>query len=371
MQTNSVGRKYQHVEDLLLTHGAVGGLHAVERLVHIARDPSTLEIKWDGNPVIFWGKQHGQFTMMTKNAWDYYKRGSRMLADGTPVVPTRAKDLQDFILNTGKISDERIAYAKALSSLWPLMEEVSPDNGFFEGSFLFSPMAPKEVETNVFKFQPNITRFEVEMESLTGQRIENATAMISATGFYNSIGSFIEKRPEYTKSSNQVIVQGPVTSTAPGIIQPNITDTELDLLKDAMTVTEYIKKNADAIDTFLNSKPFMKTPGEIVYTFLNAVHRKEYIIHLFKGWANENLSERRRAVLYKHQHDLVVLLRSIEKITALKHKVMSRINQDELTDIKMVNPEGYVQPHPNVEFRYDIPDQFIKLINQEKWAPRK
>ena len=50
---------------------------------------------------------------------------------------------------------------------------------------------------------------------------------------------------------------------------------------------------------------------------------------------------------------------------------MSRINQDELTDIKMVNPEGYVQPHPGVEFRYDIPDQCIKLINQEMSAPRK
>lgn len=43
-----VGRKYQHVEDLVLSHGYVGGKHAVERLRDLQDQGGTVELKWDG-----------------------------------------------------------------------------------------------------------------------------------------------------------------------------------------------------------------------------------------------------------------------------------------------------------------------------------
>ena len=43
-----IGRKYQHIEDLLLSNGSHGGLHAVERLRDMATTGGSLELKWDG-----------------------------------------------------------------------------------------------------------------------------------------------------------------------------------------------------------------------------------------------------------------------------------------------------------------------------------
>ena len=43
-----VGRKYQHIEDLVLSDGSHGGLHAIERLKHMGEEGGSIELKWDG-----------------------------------------------------------------------------------------------------------------------------------------------------------------------------------------------------------------------------------------------------------------------------------------------------------------------------------
>ena len=48
----AIGRKYQHIEDLVFTNGSTGGLHAVERLQSMGSQGSTIELKWDGSPVM-------------------------------------------------------------------------------------------------------------------------------------------------------------------------------------------------------------------------------------------------------------------------------------------------------------------------------
>ena len=39
--------------------------------------------------------------------------------------------------------------------------------------------------------------------------------------------------------------------------------------------------------------------------------------------------------------------------------------------ILQTNPEGYAQAHPEISFQYDLPGQFLKLIDQLNWKPRK
>ena len=64
-----VGRKYQHIEDLVLSHGSHGGLHAVQRLRNMTEQGGTIELKWDGMPVVYWGRDEaGNFSMIPKNA---------------------------------------------------------------------------------------------------------------------------------------------------------------------------------------------------------------------------------------------------------------------------------------------------------------
>ena len=39
--------------------------------------------------------------------------------------------------------------------------------------------------------------------------------------------------------------------------------------------------------------------------------------------------------------------------------------------ITQTKPEGYVQAHPEIQLTYPLPGQFLKLIDQLNWKPRK
>ena len=82
----TVGRKYQHIEDLVFTNGSNGGLHAVERMRKMSQQGGSIELKWDGSPVVYWGKDsEDRFMLIPKNAWDYLKRGKKETTSGVNV----------------------------------------------------------------------------------------------------------------------------------------------------------------------------------------------------------------------------------------------------------------------------------------------
>ena len=93
--TAGVGRKYQHVEDLIFTcipsknipAGAEGGRAAVRIIQGMASTGGANEIKWDGSPVVYWGRdEDGTFRLIPKNAWDYLKRGKTQAGDGVTTL---------------------------------------------------------------------------------------------------------------------------------------------------------------------------------------------------------------------------------------------------------------------------------------------
>ena len=49
-----VGRKYQHIEDLVIANGSHGAMHAIERLDNMIDRYDSIELKWDGMPVVYW-----------------------------------------------------------------------------------------------------------------------------------------------------------------------------------------------------------------------------------------------------------------------------------------------------------------------------
>jgi hypothetical protein len=93
LEAATVGRKYQHIEDLVFTNGSKGGMHAVERLSYMGTKGMNIELKWDGSPVIFWGRdEQGAFHMFPKNAWDYLKRGTTETKSGVSTMMNDADD---------------------------------------------------------------------------------------------------------------------------------------------------------------------------------------------------------------------------------------------------------------------------------------
>jgi len=364
----TVGRKYQHIEDLVFTNGSTGGLHAVERLRHMTSKGGSIELKWDGSPVIYWGRdEHGKFHMFPKNAWDYMKRGTTHTKSGVTTMMNDPDDVAMFILGTGTLQpgqeEQRKAFARGLSDLWPYFEQISPKTGYIEGGILFSPLKPAVLNpsTHEYDFTPNITSFHIPATSELGKKIAKAKIMVAATGYYTHIGADETRYPNAEKlSTSDIIVQG----TTYVENAPQVDSTGLDHAED------YIKQNKSAIDSFLAGQPGLSKPGDVLYTFFNQNLRVAGVKQHFAQWAQSKLSNAQAQKVLSHP-GLDAVLTAVELLTHEKMKVISALSSGTHGGIRQTKPEGYVQAHPGGKFKNDIPGQFVKTIDQANWAPRK
>jgi hypothetical protein len=364
----TVGRKYQHIEDLVFTNGSTGGLHAVERLRHMTSKGGTIELKWDGSPVVYWGRdEHGKFHMYPKNAWDYMKRGTTHTKSGVTTMMNDPDDVAMFVLGTGTTQpgqeEQRRAFARGLADLWPYFEKISPKSGYIEGGILFSPLKPAKLNpsTHEYDFQPNITSFHIPMDSDLGKRIAKAKIMIAATGYYTHIGADETRYPNAESlSTPDVIVQGTTYVEHP----PQVDKSGLDHAEN------YIKKNKAAIDSFIAGQPGLSKPGDVLYSFFNQNLRVAGIKQQFATWAQSKLSNTQAQKVLSHP-GLDAVLTAVELLTHEKMKVINALSTGTHGGIRQTKPEGYVQAHPGGKFKNDLPGQFVKTIDQANWAPRK
>ena len=369
LEAAAVGRKYQHIEDLVFTNGSQGGLHAAERLRSMASTGGTVEIKWDGSPVVYWGRdEQGRFSMIPKNAWEYLKRGKSEVAPGVPTAMYSPDDIKKFVLGTGKVEPgqekQRQAFANSMAELWPYFEKASPPRGYVEGGILFSPEKPAQLnsKTMEYDFTPNITSFHIHKDSELGHRISKAKLMVAVTGYYDSLGSSDEGRfPDAEKlSTPDVIVQGTTYAEQ----APGIDDTLVDQAEG------FIEKNGQRIDQFLAPKPGLSKVGDILYKFYNQNLRIEGTKQKFKAWAAQNLSQSQAAKVL-NDPGLETVLDAVELLSKAKTDLITKLSSGTHAGIRQTKPEGYVQAHPGGKFKSDLPGQFVKAIDQATWAPRK
>ena len=366
----TVGRKYQHIEDLVFTNGSTGGLHAVERLQSMGTQGGTIELKWDGSPGMYWGKdEQGRFSMIPKNAWEYLKRGKTEIAPGVPAAMYSPEDIKSFILGTGKATPEQMpqreAYANEMMSLWPYFEKVSPQKGYVEGGLLFYPSKPAQLNptTQEYDFTPNITAFHIPVASDLGKRIKNAKVMVAVTGFYDTLGSSEEGRfPNAEQlSTPEVIVQGTTyVEKAPGVEDAGLAKAE-----------QFITANAAAIDGFLAPKPGLSKPGDILYKFYNQNLRIPGVKDKFQEWVTANVSAGQAQKILADQKGLTAVLTAVDMLSKEKLQMINKLSAGTHGGIRQTKPEGYVQAHPGTPFKRDLPGQFVKAIDQANWAPRK
>lgn len=364
----AVGRKYQHIEDLVLSNGSQGALHAIERMRHMVDNYDSIELKWDGMPVIYWGRdEKGIFRMIPKNAWQYLKSGKTTTSSGASTVMNSPEDVYKFVMGTGSDGGGRADFAKKLANLWPLFEKISPAQGFLEGGLLFFPgcESPPTLNprTKTYDFKPNITAFHVPVDSKLGKQIANAKLMVAATGYYATMGTNEEGRlPGAEKLSVPgIIVQGTTYVEE----MPGVDTTGLDRLE------QFIKANAQKIDNYLAPKKGLSSPGGELYTYLNRHLRVTGLLKDFPEYAQANLSAGKAQLLLADKEGLKATLGAVEAISNEKMKVIKSLSLGLHGGIMQTNPEGYVQAHPEVNFENPLPGQFLKLIDQLNWKPRK
>lgn len=366
----AIGRKYQHIEDLVFTNGVTGGLHAIERLQDMATTGGSIELKWDGSPVVYWGRdEDGTFRMVPKNAWEYAKRGKMELEGGINIRANSPQDVANFVTGTGRVDPaqeaQRKAFAGQLAALWPLLEKAAPKRGYLEGGILFWPAQPPTLnkQTGEYDFQPNVTEFHVKANSELGKRISKAKMMIAATGYYDSFGSSEEGRTDNVSqlSTPDVIVQGTTYVEQP----PRIDTRALEAAK------KYLVANRADIDAFLAAKPGLSKPGEVLYKFYNQNLRIVGAKDRFEAWVKDNLSSGQQAKVLSDPKGLAAVLNSVEMITNIKEQMIAAISGGTYGDIRQTRPEGYAQAYPERDWKNPMPGQFVKTISQSTWSPRK
>jgi len=369
-----VGRKYQHIEDLVVSDGSHGALHAIERLRHMGEEGGSIELKWDGMPVVYWGRdEQGNFGMFPKNAWQYLKSGKTETSSGASTVMRSPDDVKSFVMGTGSGDPKaRQQFANQFASLWPYFEKISPKQGYLEGGLLFYPgnkpdgssaMPVLNKETNTYDFTPNITTFHIPVDSDLGKKIKQSKVMVAATGYFPTMGSNDEQRLPNAESLS-----------APGVIVQGTTYVQDPVPLDSKgldSMEAFLKQNAKLIDNYLAPKPGLSNPGGELYTYLNKHLRTEGLLADFPDWARANLSAKKAETLLSDPEGLKATLGAVEGLGKQKNILINQLSQGLHGGIKQTKPEGYVQAHPGKQFNYDMPGQFIKTIDQTNWAPKE
>ena len=254
--------RIQHIEDLIFFQGSSGAMRAVAALRSMSGDDhKAVTLKWDGSPAMVFGRdQNGEFIFTDKSGFVAVKTDGKAKS---------AEQLQDIMLNrSGGINREdpaRVAFAKQLSSLFPIYEKAVPTDyrGFFKGDLLFQSTPPVVKKNYVFK--PQIVDYAVDVESDLGKRIGASKSGIvihreedanGKEGPFTSIEMF--------NSQQDVLVVPSVTTEQPVEVDTSAID----------QLEQIIKKNAAGVDELLNDNTLttqkMKALPELLYAYMNS-----------------------------------------------------------------------------------------------------
>jgi hypothetical protein len=268
-----VGREYQHIEDLVYIYGPEGAIRALQRLQAIDKNSKELEVKWDGSPAIYFGRdENGNFHFGDK----YHKTLNQSRRQ---LIRTYTKGKSLKTMDSG-----RQQFITDMAKLWPLYEKATPGDfrGYLEAGLLYSRLAPAGNKLSLTKqgnqlvFQPNTVIYRVDADTPLGQRIENSITGAAATGYFKQppgLGGQREAVGNHANGfgSNSVVIIPRKTSE----VQVKLDNTKLS------KVANFIKQSASKINQFITpSKEWAETYPTIeqattawrtvIYTYVNS-----------------------------------------------------------------------------------------------------
>lgn len=353
MPKTSVGREYQHLEDLVYVEGSRGALHAVDFLEKLVYDSSSVSVKWDGGIVLYWGRDdRGNFVMINKNGW------GRCAA-------TSADQLVHFILSTGKNESWRESFAEQMRCIFAILENATPvwHRGYIKGDVLWHPRKPALINNGEIVFTPNQVAYSVEKNSQLGQQIAASQLGIAAHGLYLAFGSdHCEPITKIVQLDHPDVVVFGQTSVAECVA----VDTQ-----QLLEIKTRILATATAIDQVLEKRPGLSDIKNIIYAYVNYLVKKDkfdQIEFYFAEWlAQSNLSNNKKQRLFEltaSHNGLTLMFGLVKALAQFKEKVIhtiDRIYQQKTDAVKFKNyGEGYV-----------CATNKIKLVPRSHWKPRQ
>jgi hypothetical protein len=364
-----LGRAFNHLEDLVFFYGSQGTIEALEHLkdMNTEQGSSSVRMKWDGNPQIYWGRENGQVIPPHGHAqW------------GRANLPQTGKDVADYIMSTGKAATpEEIAsrqqFANKFASLAPLFAAATPKELDGNGTYYVYADAlflePPELVDGVYTFCPNPksqTCYHVRADSELGKRIAQAEVMVVGHAYFTAHGqSDSEQIPikdfSQFNTNPKLIVLGPIYNVAPVSVDTTMID----------QVESHIKKYGTKIDAFLAGGAGISDLKQIIYTYVNQSAKAKQLDSLstehFFTWAATKVSAGKQEKIKQLNTNNILeeIFKIVRAIQLLKDNVIDQIESGPRAEIWDTHGEGRV--------RYaDQNKQFgnVKFVPRKRWTPQ-
>lgn len=364
--TKRLGRAFNHLEDLVFFYGSTGTREALDHLKEVNKDSSSIRMKWDGSPQVYWGreKKGGPLILTGHNGW------------GRGIKTSSPHEIYNFIANQSgnpKTEEERASrerFANEFAQLYPLFDAATPKNftGFVYADALF--LTPPTPDSNgIYHLNPNPlskTAYHIAADSALGKRIQQAKVMIVGHGMFDHFGSpDHEQIPKDNfdefNTNPELIVLGPYYTK----VQARI-DTD-----EVKAIEKYLNQHADIIDGFLAPLPGVAAFKDYIYKYMNTQAKQRQLSNVgdnFMDWlATSTVSapqqQKIKARAEQFPAALPVIFKLVRDIMALKDHIIDQLDNNP-GEILATDSEGWVR-YANGNKQHG----HVKFVPRHRWTP--
>lgn len=272
--TKSVGREFQHLEDLVYIEGMSGVKRALDSITQIASNEKPLEIKWDGSPAIVFGRDpQGRFHFADKYAKE---------------ILSTPEEVYNYYTRNNQ-TPPRQQFAREMAELCPVYEQATPQNfrGFLEAGLMYKTTPPVNSQGE-YHFMPNTVEYFVSKNSELGKRISRSVSGCAATATFDELPALSGTR---SPVGNTYIALSKSPKVV--IIPPKFTDGGA-TVDDAriQRISQYATEHREEIESFLSSESGLSDIRNLIYTYVNSqVDNPENLTklgHNFAQWVESN-----------------------------------------------------------------------------------
>jgi len=330
-----VGREFNHLEDKVFAEDD-GAIKVVQALKAVAKPETSITIKWDGNPTIYWGRDDdGTFRMVGKNNWGR--------EEGKSSSPD---ELKSFIMSRGKDEDWRPKFASDMAAIWPIFEAATPKDfrGYVYGDLLFHPGKSYTGADGRISFTPNQVTYSVLVNSDTGRALAKAKVAVAAHKVFSYFGDKSGEdfdNPELFNNTPALEVFG-LTSVShrPAVGAENLARIEA------------LAKNQSKINSLLAPVAGMSYLRDEIYKFVNTQSKAKQLDNIntdaFMAFVGKTPAKAAKIAAHSERHPGVmdILFQLVKEIMAAKDEVIRELDaaEGEITATTDGKPggEGYI-----------------------------
>ncbi len=330
-----VGREFNHLEDKVFAEDD-GAIKVIQALKAVAKPETSITIKWDGNPTVYWGRDDdGTFRMVGKNNWGR--------EEGKSSSPD---ELKSFIMSRGKGEDWRSKFASDMAAMWPIFEAATPKDfrGYVYGDLLFHPGKPYTGADGRISFTPNQVTYSVLVNSDTGRALAKAKVAVAAHkvfGYFGDKSGEDFDNPELFNNTPALEVFGlTAVSHRPAVGAENLAKIEA------------LAKNQSKINGLLAPVAGMGYLRTEIYNFVNSQSKAKQLDNIntdaFLAFEQKTPAKAAKIAAHSERHPGVmdILFQLVKEIMSAKDEVIRELDaaEGEITATTDGKPggEGYI-----------------------------